>query len=40
MLKIIKKSVLVMAMTTRKVNNLILTWCDEFEHIMFYEKVW
>lgn len=38
-LKTIKKSVMVINMTMRKVNNLIISWCDEFEHIIFIEKV-
>lgn len=39
MLKTIKKSIMVINMTMRKMTNMICSWCDEFEHIMFIEKV-
>ena len=30
---------MIVAMTVRQVNNLVLSWCDEVEHILFIEKV-
>ena len=38
-LKTIKKSIMVINMTMRKITNMICSWCDEFEHIVFIEKV-
>lgn len=36
---IIKILSMIVAMTIRRVNNLILSWCDEVEQILFIEKV-
>ena len=37
--KTIKKVSMIVAMTVRKAHNLIVSWCDEVEQILFIEKV-
>lgn len=37
--KTIKRLSMIVAMTVRRVNNLVLSWCDEVEQILFIEKV-
>ena len=37
--KTIKRLSMIVAMTVRKTNNLVLSWCDEVEQILFIEKV-
>ena len=37
--KTIKRLSMIVAMTVRKANNLVLSWCDEVEQILFIEKV-
>ena len=37
--KTIKKVSMIVAMTARKANNLIVSWCDEAEQILFIDKV-
>lgn len=37
--KTIKKVSMIVAMTVRRVNNLVLSWCDEAEQILFIDKV-
>lgn len=38
--KTIKRLSMIVAMTVGKTNNLVLSWCDEVEQILFIEKVW
>lgn len=37
--KTIKRLSMIVAMTVGKTNNLVLSWCDEVEQILFIEKV-